>query len=104
MIKKLLLITSLTISTSLWADSEDVCDITQIDDPRSYKEVAPLIKQLSCEEGDILNVTQGRNFVQIDEQMTIALHCDLEETVHRTNMGFVCILANLEGIPIKARE
>ena len=36
--------------------------------------------------------------------MTIALHCDLEETVHRTNMGFVCILANLEGRPIKARE
>ena len=100
--KKLILTTGILLSTSLWADDEAVCDTTVYEDnPRSYTQVAQLIKRLNCNEGDILNVIGGRNFVQIDEQMVIALHCDLNQTVHRTNMGFICVLTNVEGRPIR---
>ena len=101
MIKKLILITGLMLSASLWADFEHMCDLSVIDNPRSYEDVPKLISLLRCREGDILNVTEGRNFVQVDEQETVARHCDLEETIHKTNMGFVCILANVRGLPVR---
>ena len=99
--KKLILTLGLILSANLWADFEHMCDLSVIDNPRSYKDVPNLISLLRCREGDILNVTHGRDFVQVDEQETVARHCDLEETIHTTNMGFVCILANLRGLPVR---
>jgi len=87
--KHLLLSLVLIISVNAWAD---ICNIQDHKNPNSYKDIFLSIQKLGCKKGDILNVTEGRNFVQIDSQLAVANFCNLDKEIFKTNMGFVCEL------------